>query len=62
MAVLSKRQKALKGKIDRSRNYPVVEALALAKQFANAKFDESIDAAVCLGVDPRKSEDRKSVV
>jgi len=64
MAVLSKRQKALKGKIDRSRNYPVVEALALAKQFANAKFDESIDAAVCLGVDPRKSDQivRGSVV
>ncbi|MCM8596387.1 50S ribosomal protein L1 [Accumulibacter sp.] len=64
MAVLSKRQKALKGKIERSRNYPVVEALALAKQFANAKFDESIDAAVCLGVDPRKSDQivRGSVV
>jgi len=64
MATLSKRQKALKGKIDRNKNYPVAEALKLSKEFALANFDESIDVAVCLGVDPRKSDQivRGSVV
>ncbi|MCM8640549.1 50S ribosomal protein L1 [Accumulibacter sp.] len=64
MARLSKRQKALQGKVDRTRSYPVAEALRLAKECAVAKFDESIDAAVCLGVDPRKSDQivRGSVV
>jgi large subunit ribosomal protein L1 len=64
MAALTKRKKAVKGKIDRGRNYPVAEALALAKEFATAKFNESIDAAVCLGIDPRKSDQlvRGSVV
>ena len=64
MATLSKRQKAVKGKIDGNKAYPVGEALKLAKEFATAKFDESIDVAVCLGVDPRKSDQivRGSVV
>ncbi len=64
MARLSKRQKAQQGKVDRTRSYPVAEALQLAKECAVAKFDESIDAAVCLGVDPRKSDQivRGSVV
>lgn len=64
MATLSKRQKALKGKIDPSKLYPASEALKLSKEFAAAKFDESIDVAVCLGVDPRKSDQivRGSVV
>ncbi|MDR0440477.1 MAG: 50S ribosomal protein L1 [Candidatus Accumulibacter sp.] len=64
MAVLTKREKALKGKIDRSKNYPVAEALKLAKELATAKFNESIDVAVCLGIDPRKSDQlvRGSVV
>lgn len=64
MATLSKRQKALKGKIDPSKIYPVGEALKLSKELAAAKFDESIDVAVCLGVDPRKSDQivRGSVV
>jgi large subunit ribosomal protein L1 len=64
MARLSKRQKALQGKVERTRSYPVAEALKLAKECAVAKFDESIDAAVCLGVDPRKSDQivRGSVV
>ncbi|HCN67642.1 MAG TPA: 50S ribosomal protein L1, partial [Candidatus Accumulibacter sp.] len=64
MASLSKRQKALQGKVERTRSYPVAEALKLAKECATAKFDESIDAAVCLGVDPRKSDQivRGSVV
>ena len=64
MAVLSKRQKALKGKIDPNKAYAVADALKLSKDFATAKFDESIDVAVCLGVDPRKSDQivRGSVV
>lgn len=64
MATLSKRQKALKGKIDPNKSYPLAEALKMAREFATAKFDESIDVAVCLGVDPRKSDQivRGSVV
>lgn len=64
MGTLSKRQKAMQGKIDRARNYTVNEALALAKEFATAKFDESIDVAVSLGIDARKSDQlvRGSVV
>jgi large subunit ribosomal protein L1 len=64
MAKLSKRQKAVTGKVDRTNSLAVGEALKLAKEFATAKFDESIDVAVCLGVDPRKSDQivRGSVV
>lgn len=56
MAKLSKRMRALKEKVDRNRAYALGEALALAKEAAVAKFDESIDIAVNLGVDPRKSD------
>jgi len=64
MATLSKRQKAMQGKLDHAKNYAVGEALKLAKQFATAKFDESIDVAVSLGIDARKSDQlvRGSVV
>lgn len=64
MAALSKRQKAFQGKIDHNKNYVVGEALKLAKEFATAKFDESIDVAVSLGIDARKSDQlvRGSVV
>ena len=64
MATLSKRQKAMQGKVDSAKNYAVSEALKLAKQFATAKFDESIDVAVSLGIDARKSDQlvRGSVV
>ncbi len=64
MAKVSKRMKALKAKVDRSRLYAIDEALALVKENATAKFDESIDVAVNLGVDPRKSDQvvRGSVV
>ncbi|HMW64602.1 MAG TPA: 50S ribosomal protein L1 [Accumulibacter sp.] len=64
MATLTKRQKALKGKVEAGRNYAAADALKLAKDLAAAKFDESIDVAVCLGVDPRKSDQivRGSVV
>jgi len=56
MAKLSKRMAAIAQKIDRSKLYPVQEALALIKECANAKFNESIDVAVQLGIDPKKSD------
>lgn len=64
MAKLSKRMAAVAQKIDRSKLYPVSEALALVKECATAKFDESIDVAVQLGIDPKKSDQlvRGSVV
>ena len=64
MAKLSKRAKALVGKVDRARLYPLADALTLAKSTATAKFDESIDVAVNLGVDAKKSDQtvRGSVV
>lgn len=64
MATLSKRQKAIQGKVDRTKTYAVGDALTLAKEFATAKFDESIDVAVSLGIDARKSDQlvRGSVV
>lgn len=64
MAKLTKRLRALRAKIDRSKAYPVPEALALVKETATAKFDESVDVAVNLGIDARKSDQvvRGSVV
>ena len=64
MVQLSKRAKTLKTKVDRSKAYPVEAALTLAKETASAKFDESIDVAVNLGVDAKKSDQtvRGSVV
>lgn len=56
MAKISKRAKALQAKVDRNKAYPVQDALALVKECANAKFDESVDVAVNLGVDARKSD------
>jgi len=64
MTTLSKRRKALVEKIDRNKAYDAAEALALVKSAATAKFDESVDAAVNLGIDPKKSDQavRGSVV
>ncbi|CAM4302638.1 50S ribosomal protein L1 [Bordetella tumbae] len=64
MAKLSKRAAAIAQKIDRTKLYPVSEALTLVKETATAKFDESIDVAVQLGIDPKKSDQlvRGSVV
>ncbi|GIX24031.1 MULTISPECIES: 50S ribosomal protein L1 [Caldimonas] len=56
MAKLTKRQKALQGKVDSSKLYPIDEALRIVKECATAKFDESIDVAVQLGVDAKKSD------
>ena len=64
MANLTKRQKALVGKVDPAKFYAIGDALALAKETATAKFNESIDIAVMLGVDAKKSDQtvRGSVV
>ena len=64
MAKVSKRLAALKATVDRNKLYTVDEAIALVKGAATAKFDESVDVAVNLGVDPRKSDQvvRGSVV
>ena len=56
MANLSKRVKAIKDKVDRNKVYPFDGAIALVRECATAKFNESIDVAVQLGVDPRKSD------
>lgn len=64
MAHDSKRYKALAAKVDRARLFPLNDALKLVKETATAKFDESVDLAVILGIDPRKSDQavRGSVV
>lgn len=64
MANISKRYKALASKVDRDKLYPLADALNLVKETAKAKFDESIDVAVNLGIDARKSDQlvRGSVV
>ena len=64
MAKLSKRLQAFATKVDRMKLYPVDDALSLVKECASAKFDESIDVAVQLGIDAKKSDQvvRGSVV
>ena len=64
MAKLSKRVKAIKAKVDRNKVYEFDNAVSIIKEFATAKFNESIDVAVQLGVDPKKSDQvvRGSVV
>lgn len=56
MAMLTKRRKAAREQVDSAKQYQIEEALALVKEMATAKFPESIDVAVNLGVDPRKSD------
>jgi len=56
MAKLSKRMQAIRGQVVGNKLYPIDEALSLLKELSNTKFVESIDAAVNLGVDPRKSD------
>ena len=64
MPRLSKRIKAVRAKVDSRKLYPVTDAITLVKECAVAKFDESIDVAVQLGVDAKKSDQvvRGSVV
>ncbi|MBN7799168.1 50S ribosomal protein L1 [Parahaliea mediterranea] len=56
MAKLSKRVRAFREKVDPRKAYPFEEAVALLKEFATAKFNESVEVAVNLGVDARKSD------
>lgn len=56
MAKLTKRQKLFKEKIDSTKLYSFDEAVALLKELANAKFPETVEAAINLGIDPRKSD------
>ena len=51
-----KRIRSLNEKIDREKMYPLGEALGLVKELSNAKFDETVDAAVNLGINARKSD------
>lgn len=55
MAKLTKKQKEAASKIEKSKLYGIKEASVLLKEVASAKFDESVDVAVRLGVDPRKA-------
>jgi|TARA_B100000767_G_C19662995_1_gene491845 large subunit ribosomal protein L1 len=56
MAASSKRMKALSSKVDRDKLYLVDDGLKLVKETAKAKFDESVDAAINLGIDSKKSD------
>jgi len=56
MAKLSKRMKAIRAEVNGTKEYEINEAVALLQKFATAKFSESIDVSVNLGVDPRRSD------
>lgn len=56
MAKLSKRVRAFREKVDANQSYPLDEAVALIKEFGTAKFNETVELAVNLGVDARKSD------
>ena len=56
MTQLSKKAKTLQGKVDSNKLYPLTDALGIVIQCATAKFDESIDVAVQLGIDAKKSD------
>ena len=56
MAKLSKRVRAFRAKVDANQSYPLDEAVALIKEFGTAKFNETVEVAVNLGVDARKSD------
>lgn len=56
MAKITKKQKSLEGKVDSTKLYPLTDAITIVKEAATAKFDESIDVAVQLGIDAKKSD------
>lgn len=56
MAKLTKRLKNISAKVDRTKQYAIDDALKLIKELSAVKFNESIDVAVNLGIDPRKSD------
>jgi len=53
---ISKRRKTFAGKVNPTSTYPVLDAFKLVKETATAKFDESVDVAVNLGIDAKKSD------
>lgn len=55
MAQLTKKRKAVIGKVDSDKSYPLLDAARLVKEISTTKFDASVDLAVRLGVDPRKA-------
>jgi large subunit ribosomal protein L1 len=56
MPVMTKRQKAAHGLYDEEKSYPVEDALGLVKKFPDAKFDETVDMSLRLGVDPKHAD------
>lgn len=56
MAKLSKRRKLFIEKVDSAKQYSIDEAISLLKELATAKFSETVEAAINLGIDPRKSD------
>jgi large subunit ribosomal protein L1 len=56
MTILSKRIKNIKEKVDPTKSYAVMDAFQLLKECSSVKFDESVEIAINLGVDPRKSD------
>jgi len=56
MAKLSKKAKLVKTKVDKTKQYSIIEAVQILKELGTDKFNEAIDISVNLGVDPRKSD------
>jgi large subunit ribosomal protein L1 len=56
MATVSKRISGIREKVDSTKSYAVIDAFKLLKECSSVKFDESVEVAINLGVDPRKSE------
>ncbi|WP_028485247.1 50S ribosomal protein L1 [Hydrogenovibrio halophilus] len=56
MAKMTKRQKVFAEKVDTTKAYPVLEGFSLISELSNTKFNESVEVAVRLGIDPRKSD------
>ena len=56
MAKLTKKAKLIQFKVDATKQYSVVEAVALLKELTTTKFSEAVDVSISLGVDPRKSD------
>ena len=56
MAKLTKKQKAMETAVERDRHYGVDEAISIVKKNATAKFDETVEVAIALGVDPRHAD------
>lgn len=56
MAKLSKRLRAINEKVVNGKQYPIADAIALLKEISTVKFSETVDVAINLGIDPRKSD------